>query len=95
MNSEEKRRRESESLVANFEGQVRHLRERLVQSEGDLRDSKLERGEVLTRLSAKESQVAELQRQLAEELTQRQARFIFEIGAQIERKSRKIRKKAA
>ena len=33
LNSEEKRRRESESLVADFEGQVRHLRERLSHEE--------------------------------------------------------------
>ena len=34
-----------------------------------------ERHEVLTKLSAKESQLAELQRQLGEELTQRQAQL--------------------
>ncbi|CAK9088615.1 Reticulocyte-binding protein 2-like a [Durusdinium trenchii] len=87
LNSEEKRRRETESLVADRDGQLRHLRERLsneeeervrreqkvLQYEGDLRDSKLEKSEVMTRLSAKESQIVELQRQLAEELTQRQA----------------------
>eukprot|EP00434_Breviolum_minutum_P036225 symbB.v1.2.032092.t1/scaffold3754.1/size70833/3 len=87
LNTEEKRRRETESLMADRDGQLRHLRERLgteekeravrdqrlLQYEGDLRDSKLEKSEVLTRLSAKESQVVELQRQLAEELTQRQA----------------------
>ncbi|CAK9088549.1 Reticulocyte-binding protein 2-like a [Durusdinium trenchii] len=134
---QEKRRRETESLVADRDGQLRHLRERLsneeeecdvkssrcvspktdwhwscsagerdedpvwtgelrdhrehppaflalweervrreqkvLQYEGDLRDSKLEKSEVMTRLSAKESQIVELQRQLAEELTQRQA----------------------
>lgn len=87
LNTEEKRRRETEGLMADRDGQLRHLRERLgteekeraardqrlLQYEGDLRDSKLEKSEVLTRLSAKESQVVELQRQLAEELSQRQA----------------------
>lgn len=87
LNTEEKKRRETESLVADRDGQLRHLRERLgneekeraareqrlQQYEADLRDSKLDKSEVLTRLSAKESQVVELQRQLAEELSQRQA----------------------
>ncbi|CAJ1344373.1 unnamed protein product [Effrenium voratum] len=87
LNCEEKKRRESESLVADRDGQLRHLRERLLgeekerfdremklqQFETDLRDSKKDKSEVLTKLSAKESQLVELQRQLAEELTQRQA----------------------
>eukprot|EP00913_Durusdinium_trenchii_P001954 g1807.t1 len=77
-------------------GELQELRreQKVLQYEGDLRDSKLEKSEVMTRLSAKdtsirladgrenlrqlqsceqESQIVELQRQLAEELTQRQA----------------------
>eukprot|EP00439_Symbiodinium_sp_Y106_P085185 s632_g27.t2 len=82
----EKRRRETEGLVADREGELKHLRQRLSgeekerqdrdqqlqQFETSLRDVKREKSEVLTRLSAKESQIVELQRQLAEELAQRQ-----------------------
>eukprot|EP00931_Biecheleriopsis_adriatica_P038107 TRINITY_DN21857_c0_g1_i1.p1 TRINITY_DN21857_c0_g1~~TRINITY_DN21857_c0_g1_i1.p1 ORF type:complete len:567 (-),score=188.70 TRINITY_DN21857_c0_g1_i1:35-1735(-) len=87
LNEEEKKRREMESLIADRDGQLKHLRIRMEVEEQERKDRdsqvqaqqnefqelKREMSEALTKVSAKESQVTELQRQLMEELEQRQA----------------------
>mmetsp|Transcript_36049 Transcript_36049/g.65169 ORF Transcript_36049/g.65169 Transcript_36049/m.65169 type:complete len:575 (-) Transcript_36049:400-2124(-) len=84
LNTEEQRRRDAETLAAEREGQLRHLRQQLSgeeierqdqeqQQEEKVREMRRQKSEALTQVAAKEAQVAELQRQVAEELSQRQA----------------------
>ncbi|CAE8607960.1 unnamed protein product [Polarella glacialis] len=84
LNSEEQRRRDAETLAAEREGQLRHLRQQLSgeetelqyreqQQEDKVREMRRQKSEALMQVAAKEAQVAELQRQVAEKFSQRQA----------------------
>ncbi|CAE8601520.1 unnamed protein product [Polarella glacialis] len=84
LNNEEQRRRDAETLAAEREGQLRHLRQQLSgeetelqyreqQQEDKVREMRRQKSEALMQVAAKEAQVAELQRQVADKLSQRQA----------------------
>ncbi|CAE8590183.1 unnamed protein product [Polarella glacialis] len=84
LNREEQRRRKAETLAAEREGQLRHLRQQLSgeetelqnreqQQEDKVREMRRQKSEALMQVAAKEAQVVELQRRVAEKLSQRQA----------------------